>query len=194
MRRVLTDWRVYLLFIPGILGIVILEFSLFDAGNHRQSFSIANMLWVINLLLIVTVQAYLTTSFDKATLNKIGLPTLNAFLPVFYFALYFLFVISKAVTTPASPAAATLGPVRSVNLGLFNTVIFILLLYSAISFLFLNNWLVKRRILRNQDSVVRMELAKNYLVPMKRLVKAAVVVVVGTFLFWVFFDIIRLTI
>lgn len=193
MHRTLTTWQMYLLFLPGILGVIILELSQYGTDNYSRNFAIANLLWVFNMLLIVAVQAYFSISFDKATTNRIGIATINAAIPVAFFALYFLFVIYKVVISPL-PATDTIGPVRSVKLGFTNYVIFGLIIYSAISFLFLNNWLVKKRILKNEDPITRKELANSYLIPMRRLVKAAVVVVLGTFLFWVIYDVVALTI
>lgn len=192
MQRTLTNWQAFGLLFPGFIGFLLEEFHLLGPDNLRLSFSAANMLWVFNILLILAVQAYFTVSFDKANAGRISLPSLNAAIPVGFFTFYFLFVVYSAMTAPATTATETIGPIREVRLSTANYVLFFMIAYSAISFLFVNNWLVKRRILEYADSQQRVELAKSYLYPMRRLVKAAVTVVGGIILFSVFYDIVKL--
>ncbi|WP_161888562.1 hypothetical protein [Pontibacter russatus] len=191
----LSNLKAYMLLVPGILGFLITEFSLLGTGNYRQGFSAANMLWVLNLLVLLSTQAYFTAAFDKATARKDTFTTLNAMVPVAFFAFYFLFVIYSALQAPETPAGSSeaIGPLREVKFSMAGTFIMVMLVYSGVSFLFVNNYLVKRRIQKFEDLTRRKELYIAFLLPMKRLVRAAVVVVGGVTLFAIIYDILKLT-
>ncbi len=177
-----------MLFLPGVIGVLLFESAIPGKESQLRISPVFNILLVFNLALVVSVNAYFVVAFEKATVPKRRYLTLNALLPVAFLVLYFLFVVYSSFAKYQVQHVQQVEPVRTIHLGFMNYLILGMLLYAAVNFLYLNKELVMGRIRRIEDQAQQLQLSNKFLLPMKRITRAALLTALGLFVLVVFID------
>lgn len=194
MRRKLSQWQSYLLFIPLVISIIIISIPHQDLYHSQTYFAASNILIILTLCLLLSYQAILALDFIKQDNNKSTIFKVNVLIPVVFFWIYLCYVsyitfmsnnIHKSKYAP--------GPVRIASMNLSDWLIVILLVYGSINYLFINNQYVSSRIKMQKDISQQEYLKFNYWLPMRKFVRTSVWVFAGLMLLSIIIDIVTMT-
>lgn len=191
-QKIILILKPYLLFIPGIIGLLILESSPPQTGNYQYSFQIANVLLILNTLLVVGAQARLVLLFNQAIGRKLSLFALNALLPVVFLTAYLLYVLYAVISRAFTHDPNSIRLTRGNELAISNSIISLLLLHAFITFFFINNQFVARQIKNINPQPQRIEVRDAYLYPMKSLVRTSIFVTIVVMALTIIHDLITL--
>lgn len=191
MKINLNYWQIWLLFLPAIASEVVLKTSTGGFHQYQRDFSIANMLLTFNLCLVIAYQAYLGLAFNQGYVEKSRAYKINALIPVIGLTMYLMYVICMSYLKPITHTNYVPGPLKKSDMRLLPIIIVMLLIYAIINFYFINNQFVARRIKYIADTG-KQELARTtFLVPMKRLVKVSIYLIIIDIAVWIVLDLIK---
>jgi succinate dehydrogenase hydrophobic anchor subunit len=178
MRIRLNFWQTIFLFLPGIIGQTFLWFPHLDVAGYRANFAAANFLAVLNMTLVVSYQAYLTINFSKTLDDKSAPVKWNAYIPAVFTSAYLVYVAWGTFINPAyHNPHYNAGPLRRAQLHGSSIVILFFLLHAFITFYFINNQFVSRKIKLMQNDEKRVALTGDFLTPMRTLIKVSIYVI-----------------
>lgn len=189
MRIKLNLWQTISLFLPFIAGEVLLRLSFSGGTSHRVYFAIANLLTTLNVALAIAYQAQLGINFNKSSEPKFILFKANALIPVVFTACYFLYATwGTIIARSYNSANYNTGPLRRTQLHGSALIILLFLLHAFITFYFINNQFVSRKIKLIVDEGRRKELTSSFLMPMKLLTRVSIYVIGSSLLISMFID------
>lgn len=188
MKIKLNYWQTIILFIPCLLGWVLSELPHSNLHTYHRTFLIANFLLVSNILIVLCYQAFMGISFNNTFLKKSNLYNINALIPVVFFFLYLLFMAYYTFIEPVTNSNNAPGPLRKEQLNATSIFILLLNVHAAITFFFINNQFISKRI-KTVTSLTEKEILKtNYLNPMKILVRVSIFVLLFALIISVVID------
>ncbi|MXV14800.1 hypothetical protein [Hufsiella ginkgonis] len=167
MWLVLKGWRTNLLFAPGVAGLILLGYG-FPGLTYHDCLAVFNLSVVINLVVVILVHTYVALQFNKAIKNKSLLFNINAILPLVTLAAYLVYCIAFTVATLTGKGEARVFIPGDHTIGkaiLFATA------HGLLNFFFINNRYVSVNIRNNDDEWQQVQYRKEFLLPMKRLVR-----------------------
>ena len=194
----LEPWKLYLLFLSPIA----LAFALSNIGigeapiRHMYSSKFYTTLGILCPFLVFTWLYFKGLSFFKESQFKTSAFKINGAIPIIFFGVIFLYSIyefglfleKKDFYLNNKNAAGPLKPIDSGYLGIIFNIFFI----HAIISLFLNNKLVENQLKKIENKNTQKEYFQSYLKPMRHTVKAFALGLALSFLFFVFYDILKL--
>jgi hypothetical protein len=188
----LNFWQTLALFLPFIISLVFLEIPHSNLYSYQTNFAIANLLSITTLFVVILYQTNLVLSFNNQSGIKSQVFKWNAFVPLIFITLYLLDVgystfNSHVIHSPQYNA----GPLRKTDFNGLNLIIMFFLLHSFITFYFINNLFVSKKTKLIQDDSQREQLKSDFLMPMKRLTKISIWVIVVFFTLSTIIDIVR---
>ncbi|MEO6524466.1 MAG: hypothetical protein ABIN91_22470 [Mucilaginibacter sp.] len=174
MKFKLNQGQIILLFLPFILGCIILEF------HYPLSFAIANVLSVLSLGLIVSYQTYLVLSFNRLSDKKSTLFKINAYIPFAFFCWYFFYIFYFTIVKTIVPHDGFVeGPLRTSNFNLKSWIILFFVIHATVTFYVINNSFVAVTINKLIDVKKQEEFRMLFLNPLKKLTWIALSVFIG---------------
>lgn len=177
MKIRLNYWQLFLLFLPIIVGMQIFHVPLNVQITYRSYLRMTNMIFSLDICLIICYQAYLAISFNNSRLNKPDWFNVNAFIPVVFNIAYFFYVIYLTFKPyTAINVHQANGPITITRYSPISMAIAILLAHAILTFLFINTPFVARQIKKVADNDEQTRLREDYLNPMKKLVRMAMIV------------------
>ena len=180
MKIRLNYWQLFLLFLPIIIGMQIFHVPVNVQITYRSYLRMTNIIFSLDICLIVCYQAYLAISFNNSRLNKPDWFNVNAFIPVVFNIAYFFYVIYltfKPYTVINAHQAN--GPITITRYSPISIAMAILLAHATLTFLFINTPFVARQIKKVADNDEQTQLREDYLNPMKKLIRMAMIVFVA---------------
>src|SRR3569833_620250 len=194
MRIKLNLWQTVLLFLPFVVSEIFRRLSYSGGPDHRIYFAIANLLVTFNVALVISYQAYLVQRFIKVTEARPVLAKFNALVPAIFTVFYFLYIAWDTVITHSyNNRGYNTGPLRESQLHGSALVFLLLLLHAFITFFFVNNQFVSKRVKKVPDDELRDEFTGAFLAPMKLLTKVSIIVIGCSLLVSVVLDTITYT-
>ena len=193
MHIKLNTWQTFALFLPFVAAFALSNVPNAADNNFQINFAVANFLSVLGLAVIISYQALLALGFIKRCSIKSNLFKWNALIPLLFFALYLLYVIYFTFISPEYyQHKYNLGPLRKAGFRASGWVILFFLVHAFVTFYFINNQFVARKIkaLNNVDG--QKQLQDDFLFPMKRLTKASVWLIAAFIFLTTVMDIIKL--
>jgi len=178
------------LFLPSILGCVILSLLGSGFATYEKRLAITNLLLIFNIVIVVGYQAHLSLGFIRASLIKSKLFKWNTLIPVIFFACYFVYVFCLTAngSTHQHPRS-TPGPMIVAKYNWSSWLIQLLLIHAFINFYFINNMFVAKTIREKRDSAEQQKLTADFLIPMRTLVKTSIWIIILSFLVFIIIDI-----
>ncbi len=183
MRIKLNFWQTLSLFLPIVIGFIIIDIPHATFADHSMNvLAIANFLFVINCCMVILYQTILALRFNYISGVKSNLFKWNALIPAIFISMYFLYVFYLTINSPTyhSPRYNN-GPIRITQYDTMGLLIELFLLHSFITFYFINNAFVSRQIKTIKNDSEQEHLRSEFLIPMRRLVKISIWVI-GTLL------------
>ncbi|MEP6613462.1 MAG: hypothetical protein ABJA76_16290 [Mucilaginibacter sp.] len=181
-----------LLFLPGVIGNIILSLPHSDLTAYQTHFAISNFLTTLNVTIVVIYQAYLVISFNKVSGVDSGFLKWNTWIPVIFTSIYLLYVIWGTFVKPVyHNPHYNAGPLRKSQLHGSALIILLFLLHAFITFYFINNQFVSRKIKLITDEVKQEKLKVGFLIALKRLTKISIWVIGGLILMGLVMDMIN---
>jgi hypothetical protein len=176
MKIKLNYWQTSILFIPFLVGCIISDLPHTDLHAYHKHFLISNFLTVLNILIALSYQAYSVISFNNNVLNKSRIYVANALTPVIFYFLYLLYIIYHTFINPVMNSHNAPGPLRLQQINIGGIFILLFTFHAAITFFFISNNFISKRI-KMISSVTEQEILKmNYLIPMRNLVRVSIFV------------------
>ncbi|WP_295793130.1 hypothetical protein [Mucilaginibacter sp.] len=175
MHIKLNTWQTFALFLPFIAGFALLNIPNSAKDSFQTNFAVANFLSVLGLATIISYQALLALGFTRRCGIKSILFKWNALISLSFFVLYLLYVIFFTFISPEYyHHRNNTGPMPKAAFRTSGWVILFFLVHAFITFYFINNQFVAKKIdgLTNADE--QDQLKDDFLLPMKRLTKASV--------------------
>ncbi|WP_184550812.1 hypothetical protein [Mucilaginibacter sp. FT3.2] len=191
MKIRLNYWQLLLLLLPFIAGIT-LNFKYF---THTVPFTylldarVMNFFLTLSMCLMVCYQAYLGINFNNSRPNRSEWFNFNAYIPVVFNVAYLLYEICFTWILPVHNHLSP-GPIKKSDLNPTSLVIIVLLIQTAITFLFVNTQYVSKRIKLITDIEQREDAKIDFLNPMRKLLKLSIIVVASSLLISIMVDII----
>ena len=159
MRIRLNFWQTLLLFLPCVIGIVIISLTRYGLPDYKFHFAIVNLLYVINIALVILYQAYLVITFGEACPMKSKVFKWNAYIPAIFILIYLMYVIwGTFINSDYNNRYYNAGPLHKSQLHGSSLMVLIFLLHAFITFYFVNNQFVSRKIKLITDEFERGEI------------------------------------
>ncbi|MEO6980745.1 MAG: hypothetical protein ABI113_20290 [Mucilaginibacter sp.] len=175
MHIKLNTWQTFALFLPFVAAFALWNFPDSVKDNSQTHFATANFLYMLGLVIIVLYQTSLALGFT----NRCGIKSIlfkgNALMPLLFLILYLLYVIYFTFISPEYYIHKyNSGPMRTATFKVSAWVILFFLVHAFITFFFINNQFVARKINVLTNAAEQDQLKDDFLLPMKRLTKASV--------------------
>ena len=172
MKIRLNTWQTLALFLPSVLGCIVTVLPLESLHVHETRFAIENLLLLFNILIVICYQTNLAFGFNRASSIESKLFKWNALIPLVFIALYFVFVIYLTFNRPIVHCHKNMaGPMIIANFDWSSWIVLLLIIHAFITFYFINNWFVAKKIKAIADTAEREKLGIDFLIPIKRLTK-----------------------
>lgn len=183
MHIKLNFWQTLGLFLPVVIGFIIIDIPNTGVADYNLNLlGIANLLFVINLLIVILYQTILAVRFNYISGVKSNLFKWNALIPAIFISTYFFYVFYLTANSPTyHNPRYNHGPMKIAQYGTVSWLILLFLLHSFITFYFINNEFVSRQIKVIKNDSEQDQLRSDFLIPMRRLVKISIWVI-GTLL------------
>jgi hypothetical protein len=192
MNFKLNFWQTLLLFLPGVVGNIILSLPHLGLATYQTHFAISNFLATLNVTIVVVYQAYLVISFNKVSGVNPGVLKWNTWIPVIFTSLYLLYVIWGTFVKPNyHNPHYNAGPLRKSQFHGNSLIILLFLLHAFVTFYFVNAQFVSRKIKLIVEESKREKLRTDFLLPLKSLAKISIWVIGGVILMGLVMDIIN---
>jgi len=193
MHIKLNTGQTFALFLPFVAAFALSNVPNAANDNLQTNFAIANFLSVLGLTVIISYQASLALGFTNRCNTKSILFKWNALIPLLFIALYLLYVIYFTFINPEYyQHKNNYGPLRKADFRASGWVILFFLVHAFITFYFINNQFVARKINGVTNADEQDLLKEDFLLPMKRLTKASVWLIAAFIFLTTVMDIIKL--
>jgi hypothetical protein len=150
---------------------------------------------VINVFAAVGYQTYLALGFNVVSTVNSKIFKWNALIPFVFMSFYLLYVVFLTlIEQNYHNPRSYWGPLRKSQLHGTSLIIILFLIHAFITFYFLNNQFVSKKIKVEPDIAKRESLRLEFLVPMKRLVKISVWVIAVSLMLSTIIDIVNFSI
>jgi hypothetical protein len=174
MKIKLNHWQTFILFIPFLVGCIVLDLPHTDLHAYHKHFLISNFLTVLNILIALSYQAYIVINFNDNVLNKSRVYVANALVPVIFYSLYLLYIIYFTFISPVMNSHNAPGPLRLKQINIGGIFVLLFTLHAAITFFFINNNFMSKRIKMTSNVTEQETLKMNYLIPMRNLIRVSI--------------------
>jgi hypothetical protein len=193
MHIKLNTWQTFALFLPFVASFVLSNVSNPAKDNLQTNFAVANFLSVLGLTIIISYQALLALGFTGQCGIRSTLFKWNVLIPLLFFTVYLLYVIYRTFINPEYyHHKYTAEPLRKADFSVSGWVILFFLVHAFITFYFINNQFVARKINGVTNADEQDQLKDDFLLPMKRLTKASVWLIAAFVFLTTVMDIVRL--
>ena len=163
------------LFLPFIVGAVFLEIPYSNVYSHQTNYAISNLLFVFSIFLVIAYQGYLALGFLSISVVKPKLFQWNTYILLLFIAVYFLYECYSTLNIcNIHSSRYNMGPLRRSDIGGLGWIIIVFLIHAFITFYFINYQFVKRKIKLISDSSEREKLTRDFLIPMKTIMKMSI--------------------
>lgn len=172
MKFRLNFWQTSLLFLPLIAGFIIVNLPQHSFSDSENMLRIFSFLAGLNIWMLFAYQAYLGNGFNNADARPSVVFKINLFVPVVFFGVYQLYITYLMLFKhTAQIAHSKPGPIAVTHIKGLNWLVVLFLVYGMVCFIFVNNQYVARRIKKIDNAARQEQLTKDYLVPMRHVVR-----------------------
>jgi hypothetical protein len=177
MKPNLNYWQTTLLYLPSLAAFVLMQ-THHAANGKLVSLHTENVLFNLNIWLIITYQAWLCVKFNSRTAGKATWFSINALIPVAFFSAYFLYVLYLTYLRPVN-VNLSIEPTRPAYQYFSGWIFVLFLLHAAINFFAINTPYVSAKIKKNKNADEREQLTTDFLNPLRRLIRASIILVIS---------------
>jgi len=175
MNFKLNFWQTLALFLPFILGFIILDLPHSNLYSYQTNFAIANFLTVINVFILIYYQTHLVLTFNSRLAIQSDIIKWNSYISSLFITLYLIYVVYLTFVGHSFHNPKYIpGPIRKVDFTIASWFIALFLMHAFITFYFVNNRFIAKRTQITQDVVEKEQLKSDFLIPMKRLIKISI--------------------
>jgi hypothetical protein len=197
MQLNLNYWKAILLMLPFGASLALMTLTLNEGNQYRGLSELSNYLTIIGMLIATACQAYILIGFINAMGKNDLYFKINALIPVGFLIFYLLYLIFISFRVHAHANSQSYihsrsGPVTIAEIHGINLVIMLFMIYTFINFIFTNNNYVSWQIKKVADADKQAELRKNYLNPMRILVRTALYIFGGFVIITAISDMLKL--
>lgn len=177
----LNRWTTYLfIFAPIVIIIVLYNIPFFNTISYGMKFVIVNFVQNFTIAFLYGLQFYLGRNFFKSLNKKAYFFNINGVIPLIFWTVACIWFVYHI---PTYLKIVEMERTLSSEELLTNRIIYVFIFHYTITYLFINNLLVKYELRKIGDSTSQTSLKERYYIPMKKIIRISWLILLGLLIY-----------